>query len=233
MIVTLTGSGSVVKPVITRPIQVNPEATHWALFATATSGGGSSTDAAYPHGFEVAEAAIAVTAIEDARVGINPGLPVSATIYQSGEYDLSAPFRSSVRALALDASGQTRYILTWVPWERWTQTRPWQITTGSNPLWYTARNWYKNGRITFDPRPGNATTYPMIRLTYNTYILPAAGADGRLDVPQEIDQAIFDAASVTVRRNILGANAVGPDELREMRERYFELEVQWRDHPDY
>jgi len=232
-IVTLVGSGAVVKPVVTRPTQVNPNATHWALFATQTSGSSPSSDGAFPHAYEVGEADIATTTIEDQRTGINPGQPPNSAIYQSGEYDLSAPFRSPVRALALDGSGQTRYILTWVPWRDWTQKRPWQITTGSNPIWYTARNWYRNGKITFDPRPGTATTYPMIRLTYDTYILPAQGADARLDVPAEIDNAIFEATSLAVRRNILGRDAVGPDELREMQERYYELEIQWRDHPDY
>jgi len=230
---TLTGTGAAVKPVVTRPAQRNPDATHWALFATASSGVLASTDAAFPHGYEVGETAIANTTIEDTRTGINPGMPPNSAIYQPGEYDLASPFRSPVRAHALDASGQTRYILQWVPWREWSQKRPWQITTGSNPLWYTARNWYRTGKVTFDPRPGLATTFPIIRLTYNTYIITPEGAEARLDVPQEIDQAIYDATSVAVRRNILGRDSVGADELREQQERYYELEIQWRDFPDY
>lgn len=66
--VTLTGDGSVDKPVITRPTIVNSDATHWALFATATNG-------VFPIGAELSEVAIATTTIEDTRTGTDPALP--------------------------------------------------------------------------------------------------------------------------------------------------------------
>jgi hypothetical protein len=232
VIVTLVGTGAVMRPVITRPAQLNPEATHWALFGTASTHAHESTDAAYPHGYEIAEVAMDVTTIEDNREGINPGMPANATIYQSGEYDLSSPFHNPVRAMAIDGSGQTRYGLTWIPWRRWTAYRPWQITTGSVPLWYTIRNWHQTGKVTFDPRPGSKTTYPMIRIIYSTpIVLP--GDSGILNVPQEVDDAIFQRASVIARRNTAGPGAVGPDELREEMERKLELEAKWRDFPDF
>jgi hypothetical protein len=79
-VVTLTGDGTLDKPVITRPATVNSDATHWALY-------GTSTDGSFPTGAEIAEVAIGTTTIEDTRTGTDPVLPsgddyeiVSATI---------------------------------------------------------------------------------------------------------------------------------------------------------
>lgn len=70
--VTLTGTGVLVKPVIARPLVVNSDATHWALFATATNG-------SFPVGAEIAEVPIATASIEDTRTGTDPTLPSGST----------------------------------------------------------------------------------------------------------------------------------------------------------
>lgn len=70
--VTLTGDGTNQKPVITRPDTVNSDATHWAVYATATNGD-------FPVGAEVAEAEISSTTIEDPRTTANPTLPTGDT----------------------------------------------------------------------------------------------------------------------------------------------------------
>lgn len=234
-LVTLTGTGAVVKPVVSRPAILNPDATHWALYGTPTSGSHQSATAAYPYGFLIGEAPIAQAGIEDTRQGINPGIVPNSDIYQGNEYDLTAPFRNPVRAILVDENGATRYALTWIPWRRWTTYRPWQITTGSSPIWWTARNWYKTGRIQLDPRPASQTTYPIVRIAYNTPILVPTGPDpeARLDVPVEIDQAIFRRASIIARRRHIGPASVSDTEIEEDRQAYYELEVQWRDHPDF
>lgn len=66
--VTLTGTGALVKPVVSRPPIVNPDTTHWALFAT-------ETNLAFPVGGEIAEVAAAVVSIEDTRIGTDPAIP--------------------------------------------------------------------------------------------------------------------------------------------------------------
>lgn len=73
--IVLTGDGTLDKPVISRPSVVNSDATHWALYGTATNG-------AFPNGAEIAEVAIGVASIEDTRTGTDPGLPSGST-YQS------------------------------------------------------------------------------------------------------------------------------------------------------
>ncbi len=62
---TITGTGVTVKPVIVRPLQLNPEATHWAAFATSTNG-------TFPVGAEIAEADFTTDTIEDVRTGTDP-----------------------------------------------------------------------------------------------------------------------------------------------------------------
>lgn len=79
--VTLTGDGTVDKPVITRPTAVNSEATHWALYGTATNG-------AFPTGAEIAEVVIGTTTIEDTRTGTDPDLPTGDT-YELSSVSLS------------------------------------------------------------------------------------------------------------------------------------------------
>lgn len=73
-VLTLTGPVTDDSYTVTRPATVNSDATHWALFATATGG-------SFPIGAEIGEVAIGTTTIVDARTGTDPGLP-SGTAYE-------------------------------------------------------------------------------------------------------------------------------------------------------
>lgn len=71
-VVRLRGAaGTTYKPVITRPALVNADATHWALYGTASG-------SVYPSGFQIGEAAVAQTTIEDTRTGTGPSAPSGA-----------------------------------------------------------------------------------------------------------------------------------------------------------
>lgn len=70
--VTLTGTGALVKPVVTKPATLNSDATHWEVYATAT---GSS----FPVGASIGSAAIGTTTIEDLRTGTDPAIPSGST----------------------------------------------------------------------------------------------------------------------------------------------------------
>jgi hypothetical protein len=71
--VTITGDGTTTyKPLVTRPTTVNSEATHWALFRTATDG-------SFPTGAEISEVAIATTTIEDTNETNDPAIPSGST----------------------------------------------------------------------------------------------------------------------------------------------------------
>jgi hypothetical protein len=75
------GPSSDVKLRITRPAIVNTDATHWALFGTATNG-------EFPVGAEIGEVAIATTFIDETRSGSAPALPTGA-IYPTVAVELN------------------------------------------------------------------------------------------------------------------------------------------------
>lgn len=110
------------------------------------------------------------------------------------DYDLSSDFRNALRAQMVDSSGKTRQDVTWVPWSSWVKDFPDQSTTGSMPIMYTARNIHITGQITVDPVPASSLTYPTLRLFYHKRIVFPATGSGTIDVPTEMEQAIFEDA---------------------------------------
>lgn len=190
--VTLSGDGTNDKPVLTKPASVNPDCTHWALYGTATNG-------VYPAGYEIAEAAISVSAIEDTRTGNNPGIPVGATsanLYQSGFYDLSSDFRNPKHAALLDGDGKERVDIKYVPWEVYASGLSRQ-TTSTIPSIYTALNVFRTGKVTLHPRIASTAllTYAYLRVAYNTRIPLLAGDTDVLSVPPEVEEAILTRAA--------------------------------------
>ncbi len=73
--VALTGTGATEKPRVFRPVQLNPDATHFAVLATATDG-------VFPVGAEIGEATITTLYIDDTRTTADPALP-GGTAYQT------------------------------------------------------------------------------------------------------------------------------------------------------
>lgn len=58
--VTVTGSGAIIKPRISRPTQINSDATHWAIYVTGVNG-------LFPIGVSLGSATIATLFIDDPR----------------------------------------------------------------------------------------------------------------------------------------------------------------------
>lgn len=68
----ITGSGAVVKPRIYRPDPpVNADATHWAVYATATNG-------AFPTGAQIGESDISNVFMDDPNTTTDPAIPSGA-----------------------------------------------------------------------------------------------------------------------------------------------------------
>lgn len=113
-------------------------------------------------------------------------------IADQSEYSLQSNWRNPLRAQMVDSSSKTRQDVQWIPWVVWVSQYPDQSTTGSMPLTYTAINIHETGQITVDPVPATTLTYPTLRLFYHRRIeVPSSGND-ILEVPQEVEQAIFD-----------------------------------------
>jgi hypothetical protein len=110
------------------------------------------------------------------------------------DYSLSENWRSPLRAQLVDSDGKTREHVEWIQWAIWVTELPDQSTTGSTPLYYTARNIHETGVVTVDPPPATADlTYPTMRLFYHRRIL-CPSDNTAINVPTEVEQAIFDEA---------------------------------------
>ena len=111
------------------------------------------------------------------------------------EYTLPDKVRSPVRCHMVDSNGRTRTIVWWIPYTEWLLARPDQSTGASIPSRYTMQNIHETGNVILDPRPLTPFTYPTARLTYATWIDLQPTAGSKLDVPSDVDEAIFQLAT--------------------------------------
>lgn len=187
LVVTLTGDGTNDKPVITRPTTVNADTTHWALF-------GTRTDGLFPNGREISEVAIATTTIEDTRTGNDPAVPVGDP-YFLGEGDLSTDFKSPKAAFLVDSDGHSSWPLEYIPYYEWLQLYNEDRNLVSTSLdVFTVRNPHETGKVLWYPRIQRPASWVALRLIYHRRILLASTNESRLNVPVEVEQAIFDLA---------------------------------------
>ena len=186
--ITLTGDGTTDKPVITRPSTVNADTTHWALFGTRAGG-------AFPEGRELDEVEIATTTIEDLRTGNNPAIG-TGNPYYVGVYLLETDFRNPKSAHLVDELGHEIGMLEYVPHDAFlrycAEDASWSTTY---PDIYTVRNAHETGELMVMPRQTRPTGYPTLRLVYHRRIALATGDPDKLNVPMEVDEAIFTLAT--------------------------------------
>lgn len=83
------GSGDTIRPLLRRPAIVNPDATHWALYGSATNG-------VFPVGAEIAEVEIGTDSIEDNRIGTDPEIPAGVA-YQILEVSIAGVVQRTSR----------------------------------------------------------------------------------------------------------------------------------------
>lgn len=93
---TILGDGTTLyKPRISHPAFVNPDTTHWAVYATGAvlvnSGGGFSVLRVLYPGAQVGEATAATAFIDDTRTGTDPGLP-SGPMYETMAVSVAGTF---------------------------------------------------------------------------------------------------------------------------------------------
>ena len=110
------------------------------------------------------------------------------------DYTLNFDFNIPMAALLVDTAGNTRTGLEWIPYDEWVKIAPWQVARTSVVSIWTARNVHDTGLVTFDPTPVAPFQHPTVRVHYFSRIQFAAGSGDRLDVPVEVDEAIFQKA---------------------------------------
>lgn len=147
------------------------------------------------------------------------------------DYSLNSNFRSPWTAMLLDSNGKTRERVRWIPYTEWTRKYPDQSSTGGKPDFYTALNVHETGLILIDPVPAATITYPTLRLIYHRRIVLPTGDSVKLNVPVEIENAIFSEAVaryVAKRKTFREAR----DERLIARADRIDLEHEYRDFPD-
>jgi hypothetical protein len=117
-----------------------------------------------------------------------------ALVNNQQTYTLNDFFQAPLRAKLVDPNGKERTALTWFPYAEWLVYRPSQLTGASQPYIYTAQNTYQTGLVTLDPFPVAPFTYPTFRIFYLTYIQLQPTAGLTLNVPPDVDEAIFQLA---------------------------------------
>lgn len=152
----------------------------------------------------------------------------------SGESALPDDFRSASRLMLLNSDGETVDFITFRPWREWTLTDPSHGVVGGGPNSYTFRNEHSSHKIVLDPIPDQTATYtyPTLRLHYHTRIELAPADDNLLDVPVEVDEAIFALALAKFIKMQKGAK----ESLEYERDASFqrsEVEREWRDYRDF
>lgn len=152
----------------------------------------------------------------------------------AGEADLPDDFRSASRLLILDSDGFSADFITFIPWREWTIRYPSQMSSGGGPNSYTFRNEHSEHKILLDPIPDQTATYinPTLRLNYHTRIELAAADDATLDVPVEVDEAIFTLGLAKFIKMMKGSRESAEYE-RDASYQRAEVEREWRDYEDF
>lgn len=111
------------------------------------------------------------------------------------EYDLEADFKAPKRAFLLDSAGLSRDDVLWVNFGEWRTFYTDHLSTASSPLYYTARNHHEVGRIMTSPRLDTSNlTWPTLRVVYFRWIVWPTTDSTKLNVPQDVDEAILQLA---------------------------------------
>lgn len=123
--------------------------------------------------------------IQDITLISNPETP---------NYPLDDFVRTPLNVQMIDSTGKTRVTVDWIPFSQWLNVRSDQTSGGPVPRLYTMRNLHEEGEVIFDPRPAGTLTYPTARLYYLKWIEIQPSDGGFLDVPPDVDEAIFQLA---------------------------------------
>lgn len=152
----------------------------------------------------------------------------------TGEATLPTGFRDSKRLMRVDSAGETVDWVTYRKWSEWTLTDPAHGTSGGGPNFYTSRNPHLDGTFIVDPIPDQTATYtyPTLRLHWHQRIELAPGDDETLNVPMEVDEAIFALALAKWIKMQKGARESSEYERDALSQR-LEMEREWRDYEDF
>lgn len=149
------------------------------------------------------------------------------------EYELNDDFYKPKRVQLLDSNSVEVQRIRFIEYDSWVDWLSIQQRSGGPvPLNYTVRNAHTDGLIAVWPKSGTTLSHPTMRVHYFIRIAKAQNDDTKLNVPEEVDEAIFQLAVYKVLSR--GRSFVQSRDARaaafDMR---LEIEQTWRDYPDY
>jgi hypothetical protein len=146
-------------------------------------------------------------------------------------YALNTSFKAPFRGLLVNSDGDTVTRLGWIPYGEWLTFDPWNATGGAAPGRYTIRNEHNEGLVTFDPFPTGTLTYPTARIHYYKWIALATGDADKLNVPRDVDEAIFLLALANFLLKVDGKQAASIKRLYD--EMFLDIEQAQRGFADH
>lgn len=132
-------------------------------------------------------------------------------VLDTSSYTIATDWRNPLKALHLDANDKEVDFLDWIPFTEKIHFWPSELTSSSIPSSYTARNVHEIGTITYYPPIIAAGTlqYPKVRHYYHRRVLLVSGDGDRLNVPLEVDEAIFQLALAKFIQKERGSERAG------------------------
>lgn len=150
----------------------------------------------------------------------------------SDTYDLPTDFAEPNRGKLVDANGRERDYVQWLPFDEFTIFLPDRQSSTSLPMYYTAQNVHETGKVTVYPRLNTASLqWPTLRLYYFRRIVIPTSDEGRLNVPFEVDEGIFQLAQAKMTHKQKSFGAASAEYARAVDYR-IGLEHRFRDFPD-
>lgn len=150
----------------------------------------------------------------------------------AGEGSVETDFRSPLRAQLLDSNSKPQEWVDYIPWREWTVRRPSELAnTAPSPYNYTLRNVHATLKVILTPPPATVTTYTTFRLHYHRRILLASSDLSQLNVPAEVDEAIFQLALANTISMLQGHDKATGALARALDLR-LDIERDWRDFQD-
>lgn len=135
----------------------------------------------------------AIRSFNDVRWKFNR-LVNDITLTATNVFSLATAFAEPYRAVLVDSNSKEVYPVAWLEWGVFTEGMLPNLGTGPMPQYYSARNVHETGQVTVYPTLAAPLTYPTLRIYYFRRIIAASSDDTRLNVPEEVYQAIFQLA---------------------------------------
>lgn len=158
------------------------------------------------------------------------------TLTAGRDFNLNAAFRAPLNAQLLDANGEARERVEWVPFEEFAPAY-WDLTdVSSYPEVYTIRNVHETGIVSVNPRLVAPLQYPTLRLDYFRRIVKLAGDGDILNVPEEVEEAIVKRAVAIILSKVRGVSAydtTARDARAEAQNLFNFCRAQYEDFPDF